>query len=91
MKVSEIIQEFVPCETCGNNDLEKFSFYVSANKDTQAYVKCCECKEEYYSISASNILVSARESRKTRMGSKITLKNNNQESVHPLVKVLAGI
>jgi hypothetical protein len=91
MKVSEIIQEFVPCEICGNNDLDNFYFYVSANKGSQAYVKCCECKEEYYSISASNNLVSAGESRKTRRGSRITFKNRNQESVRPLVKVLARI
>jgi hypothetical protein len=91
MKVSEAIQEFVPCEICGNNDLDNFYFYVSANKSPQAYVKCCECKEEYYSISASNILVPAEESRKARIGSRITLKNKNQESVHPLVKVLARI
>ncbi|HWR26327.1 MAG TPA: hypothetical protein VN316_00460 [candidate division Zixibacteria bacterium] len=91
MKVSEIIQEFVPCEICGNNDLDNFYFYVSVNKGPQAYVKCCECKEEYCSMSASNILGPAEESRKARIGSRITLKNKNQESVHPLVKVLARI
>jgi translation initiation factor 2 beta subunit (eIF-2beta)/eIF-5 len=89
MKVSEVIQEFVPCEICGNNDLN--NFYFHADKNFQAYVKCCECKEEYYSISARNILVRAEESRKARIGSRITLMNRNQESVHPLVKVLARI
>jgi translation initiation factor 2 beta subunit (eIF-2beta)/eIF-5 len=91
MKVSEVIQQFVPCEICGNNDVDNFYFYVSANKVSQAYVKCCECKEEYYSLSASNTLVLAEKSRKARIGSRITLKNKNQESIHPLVKVLARI
>lgn len=72
MKVGEVIQEFVPCEICGNTDLDNFYFYVSVNKVPQAYVKCCECKEEYYSISASNILL-AEKSRKARMRSRITL------------------
>ena len=91
MKVSEIIQEFVPCKICGNNDIGNFIFYVSADKGPQAYVKCCECKEEYYSISASKILALAEESRIAGIRSRITLKNNYQESVHSLVKVLARI
>ena len=91
MKVSEVIQEFIPCEICGNNDSNNFYLHVLANKDSQAYVRCCECKEEYYSKSASNIIVLAKESRNARIGSRITLKNTNQESVHPLVKVLARI
>jgi hypothetical protein len=85
MKVSEIIQEFVPCEICGNKDLNNFYFYVISDKG--AYVKCCECEEEYYSISARNILVRTEEARKAR----IALNNRNQESVHPLIKVLARI
>ncbi len=91
MKVSDVIQEFVPCEICGNNDPNNFYFYVLENKGSQSYVKCCECEEEYYSKSASNILGLAKESKKVRIGSRITLKNKNQESVHPLVKVLARI
>jgi uncharacterized Zn finger protein len=86
MKVSEIIQEFVPCEICGNNDLDNFYFYVLANKGSQAYVKCCECGEEYYSTSARSILVSAEEGK-----ARIAFKNVYQESDHPLVKVLARI
>ena len=89
MKVSEIIQEFVPCEICGNNDLNNFYFHVIADKG--AYVKCCECAEEYFSISARNILVQAKESRNARIEPRITLQNRNQESVHPLIKVLARI
>lgn len=89
MKVSEVIQEFVPCEICGNIDIKNFYFYVLVNKGPQAYVKCCECGEEYYSTSARNVLVMAEESRKARIGSRIAIKNINQGSVHPLVKVLA--
>ena len=89
MKVSEIIQEFVPCEICGNNDLKNFYFHVI--EDTDAYVKCCECEEEYYSISARNILARTKESRKARIGTRITLQNRNHESVHPLIKVLARV
>jgi hypothetical protein len=89
MKVSEIIQEFVPCEICGNNDLKNFYFHVIENED--AYVKCCECEEEYYSISARNILARVKESRKAGIRSRITLRNRNQESVHPLIKVLARV
>jgi hypothetical protein len=89
MKVSEIIQEFVPCEICGNNEINNFYFHVIEDKG--AYVKCCECEEEYYSISARNILTQAKESRKARKGSRITLQNRNHESVHPLIKVLARI
>ncbi len=86
MKVSELIQEFVPCEICGNNDLNHFYFYVILDKGSQAYVKCCECEEKYYSTRAGKILAQAEESRKAR----ITFKNRNQ-SVHPLVRVLARI
>jgi hypothetical protein len=89
MKVSEIIQEFIPCEICGNSDLNNFYFHVTADKGT--YVKCCECEEEYYSITARNILVLAKEARKARKGSRINLQNRNHESVHPLIKVLAQI
>ncbi len=59
MKVSELIEEFVPCEICGNNDLENFYFYVLMNESSQAYVKCCECEEIYYSTRARKNLVKA--------------------------------
>ena len=87
MKVSEIIQEFIPCETCGNNDINNFYFYVLLDKGSQAYVKCCECEEEYYSATARRILAQTEESRKART----TFKIRKQENVHPLVKVLARI
>ncbi len=85
MKVSELIREFIPCEICGNKDLNNFYFYVVSDRGTQAYVKCCECQEEYYSTRAGKILAQIEESRKAR----ITFKNRNQVSMHPLVEVLA--
>lgn len=97
MKVREVIQEFVPCEICGNNDIKNFYFHVLVDKGSQPYVKCCECEEEYYSTSARKILARAEESRKVRKQSRITFKNGmgaglkNQEYMHPLVKVLAQI
>ncbi|NJD76303.1 MAG: hypothetical protein FIB08_04300 [Candidatus Methanoperedens sp.] len=91
MKVSEIIKEFVPCEVCGNTELKNFYFYVLVNKGPQAYVRCCECGEEYYSISARNTLIRAEESRKARIESGFVLRNKNQGHVHPLVNVLARI
>jgi hypothetical protein len=87
MKVSEVIQEFVPCEICGNKDLDNFYFYVLMNKGSQAYVKCCECEEEYYSTKAKKMLAHGKESRKAG----ITFRNGNQECMHPLIKVLAQI
>jgi hypothetical protein len=87
MKVSEVIQEFIPCEICGNNDLNNFYFYVLMNKSSRAYVKCCECEEEYYSTKAKKMLARGKESRNAR----ITLRNRNQEYMHPLIKVLAQI
>jgi hypothetical protein len=97
MKVREVIQEFIPCEICGNNDIKNFYFHVLVDKGSQPYVKCCECEEEYYSSKARSVLAAAEESRKSRMESGITLKNGmdtdfqDQEHKHPLVKVLAQI
>ena len=97
MKVREVIQEFVPCEICGNNDIKNFYFHVLVDKGSQPYVKCCECEEEYYSTNARRILARAEETRKARKGSRITFRNEmgaglkNQEYTHPLVKVLAQI
>ncbi|MFZ3167261.1 MAG: hypothetical protein WA130_06570 [Candidatus Methanoperedens sp.] len=95
MKISELIQEFIPCEICGNNDKKNFYFHVLVDKGSQPYVKCCECEEEYYSESARNVLTKLEESRKGRTASRIAFKKTlemdfrNQESLHPLVKVLA--
>ncbi|HEX7628096.1 MAG TPA: hypothetical protein VF354_04150 [Candidatus Methanoperedens sp.] len=95
MKISELIQEFVPCEICGNTDVKNFYFHVLVDKGSQPYVKCCECEEEFYSVSAENILSRVKRSRHARTGQGITFKKNidisqmDQESIHPLVKVLA--
>jgi len=97
MKVRELIQELVPCEICGNNDLKNFYFHILVDKGFQPYVKCCECEEEFYSTKAKNILMRIKESSQARTRSKITFKNKidisliNKESLHPLVKVLAQI
>jgi hypothetical protein len=97
MKVREVIQEFVPCEICGNNDLKNFYFHILVDKGSQPYVKCCECEEEFYSTKAKNILTRIKESSQARTRSKITFKNKielsliNKESIHPLVQVLARI
>ena len=95
MKIRELIQEFVPCEICGNSDIKNFYFHVLVDKGSQPYVKCCECEEEYYSESARNVLARVEESRKVRTESKITFKKTleegfgNKETLHPLVKVLS--
>ena len=97
MKIREVIQEFVPCEVCGNTDIKNFYFHVLVDKGSQPFVKCCECEEEYYSARARRILARAEESRKARMESGIIIKNRmdagfrDQEYTHPLVKVLAQI
>lgn len=97
MKVREVIQEFVPCEICGNNDVKNFYFHILVDKGSQPFVKCCECEEEFYSTKAKNILTRLKESSHVRTGSKITFNNKinissiNKESIHPLVQVLARI
>jgi len=95
MKIREVIQEFVPCEICGNSDIKNFYFHVLVDKGSEPYVKCCECEEEYYSETAKSILIRVKESRQVRTepGSTIADKEGliNQESIHPLVKVLTKI
>lgn len=92
MKIREVIQEFVPCEICGNNDIKNFYFHVLVDKGSQPYVKCCECEEEFYSACAKKILVNAKLSRKVRTEPATTFENINileKEAIHPLVKILA--
>ncbi len=94
MKLREIIQEFVPCETCGNNDIKNFYFHVLVDKGSQPYVKCSECEEEFFSARAKRILDNVAASRKARVESKITFKKKTEigeEFLHPLVKVLANM
>jgi hypothetical protein len=93
MKIREVIQEFVPCGICGNSDIKNFYFHVLVDKGSEPYVKCCECEEEYYSETAKSILTRVKESRRVRTEPGSTIANKegllNQESIHPLVKVLA--
>ena len=95
MKIRELIQEFIPCEVCGNNDFKNFYFHVFVDKGLQPYVKCCDCEEEFYSEKAKNILSRIKESSQVKTESKITFKNKidvgltNKESLHPIVKCLA--
>ncbi len=56
MKIREVIQEFVPCEVCGNSDINNFYFHVFVHWGSEPFVKCGECEEEYYSRSAKEIL-----------------------------------
>jgi hypothetical protein len=97
MKIREVIQEFLPCEICGNNDLKNFYFHILVDKGSQPFVKCCECEEEFFSAKAKNILTGIKESSQARTRSKIAFKNKinislmTKESVHPLVQVLARI
>jgi hypothetical protein len=89
-----VIQEFIPCEICGNSDIKNFYFHVMVDKGSEPYVKCCECEEEFYSARAKDVLIRVKESRRLRTEPKTTFKNDkegliNQESIHPLVKVLA--
>ena len=93
MKIREVIQEFVPCEVCGNSDIKNFYFHVLVDKGSQPYVKCCECEEEFYSARAKDVLTRVKESRRIGTEPKTTFENKegliNQDSIHPLVKVLA--
>ena len=95
MKIRELIQEFIPCEICGNNDMKNFYFHVLVDKGSQPYVKCCECEEEYYSESARKVLLKVEESRRVKTVSRTVFKKTleissvNKDSLHPLVKVLA--
>ncbi|PWB52135.1 MAG: hypothetical protein C3F06_08945 [Candidatus Methanoperedenaceae archaeon] len=93
MKIREVIQEFIPCEVCGNSDVKHFYFHVLVDKGSEPYVKCCECEEEFYSARAKDILTKVKESRRVRTESTFENKEDmvSQESIHPLVKVLANL
>ncbi len=97
MKVRDVIQEFIPCEVCGNSDIKNFYFHVFVHWGSQPYVKCCECKEEYYSTKAREIITKVEDSRKAKTRSNPTLLNKKcedpkkQERMHPLLKVLSQI
>lgn len=97
MKIRDIIQEFIPCDVCGNRDVNQFYFHVFVHKGSQPYVKCCECEEEYYSTRARKVLTSVEEAIKLRMrpgiegNSGISTESERQEYLHPLLKALSGI
>ena len=94
MKIREVIQEFMPCEVCGNRDIQKFYFHVFVHKGSQPYVKCCECEEEYYSTRARQIITGVEDAYRSRTHENPVISNENfirQKFTHPLVKVLSGI
>ncbi len=94
MKIHEIIQEFVPCEVCGNRDIKQFYFHVFVHKGSQPFVKCCECEEEYYSTKARKILTRAEDAFKVKKHLDPAIKNgkyHRNEFSHPLLKALSGI
>lgn len=94
MKIHDVIQEFVPCEVCGNRDIHKFYFHVFVHKGSQPFVKCCECEEEYYSTRARKILTRVETAFKVRAhpDTGITRGNIHRHGLpHPLLKALSGI
>ena len=66
MKIQEIIQEFIPCEVCGNSDISNFYFHVFTHWGSEPFVKCCECEEEYYSRSAKEALSKIEKKRSAK-------------------------
>lgn len=94
MKIREVIQEFMPCEVCGNRDIHQFYFHVFVHKGSQPYVKCCECEEEYYSTKARKILTRVENAFKVRTQLDPAISNENYQRhdiPHPLLKALSGI
>ncbi|TRZ91133.1 MAG: hypothetical protein D4R88_02425 [Methanosarcinales archaeon] len=94
MKIREVIQEFMPCEVCGNRDVHKFYFHVFVHKGSQPYVKCCECEEEYYSTRARQIITGVEDAFRSRTYETPVISNEyfiHEEFTHPLVKILSGI
>ncbi len=96
MKIRDVIQEFVPCEVCGNREISNFHFHVFVHKGSQPYVKCCECEEEYYSTRARKVITRIEDARRSKVPSSPIIKNaentdfNIQIYQHPLLKVLSG-
>lgn len=94
MKIREVIQEFVPCEVCGNRNIHQFYFHVFVHKGSQPYVKCCECEEEYYSTKARKILTRVEDAFKVRTHLDPAISGGNfkpHDLPHPLLKALSGI
>lgn len=80
----------MPCEVCGNRDLNKFYFHVLISKGSQPYVKCCECEEEYYSTKARAI-ITAMEDMINKGGYKDAFKVNIGEPSRSVVDILRGL
>jgi hypothetical protein len=97
MKVREVLQEFIPCEVCGNRDIKNFYFHVFMHQGSQPYVKCCECEEEYYSTKARSIITRIEDLRNAKARSSLNHKNarksdfKKQEYSHPLLKTLSQL
>jgi hypothetical protein len=85
MKIRDIIQEFIPCDVCGNRDVNQFYFHVFVHKGSQPYVKCCECEEEYYSTRARKVLTMVEEAIKLRIRPHI---DGNSEISPESIKIL---
>lgn len=77
MKVQEIIREFIPCEVCGNRDINHFYLHVFVHRGSQPYVKCCECEEEFFSRRAEEIITKVKNARKTRL-ERIKMRMNKE-------------
>ena len=96
MKIRDVIQEFIPCEVCGNRDIRNFHFHVFVHKGSQPFVKCCECEEEYYSTKAREVITRIEDAKRARTNSnpvvqpKVLADFEKQDYVHPLLKVLSG-
>ena len=97
MKIREVIQEFMPCEVCGNRDIDRFYFHVFVHKGSQPFVKCCECEEEYYSTRARMILTRVEDAMRLKRCAGLAVEegiyheNAPHAHPHPLLKALAGI
>lgn len=96
MKIRDVIQEFVPCEVCGNKDIKNFYFHVLVHKGSQPFVKCGECEEEFYSTRAREIITRVEDSRKIKARPGLAPNNSkfvdrNMENTHPLLKALSQI
>lgn len=76
MKIREVIQEFMPCEVCGNRDVHKFYFHVFVHKGSQPYVKCCECEEEYYSTRARKIMTRVEDAFRLKTMDPVLMREN---------------
>ncbi|MCX9009928.1 MAG: hypothetical protein OIN66_02290 [Candidatus Methanoperedens sp.] len=97
MRVRDVIQEFIPCEVCGNSDISNFYFHVFVHQGSQPYVKCCECKEEYYSTKAREIITRAEDARRRKSQSGTAAQgrkygeHEGKEYRHPLLRILSQI